>query len=496
MAVATIGTERFSWLPRPSVLPAIGLLILVGLKLSVLLLFGPTMTPDGSGYIAYADAILSGAFLHVDLAAVAVPITLIRPIGYPAVIAAAKFFAGTDWAWILILFQFSVSICATALVYRLARMFRFGVWISLGLAAAQAVSLQFVLDQAILSDSLCGSTVTIAVCTLSGIALRARPPHWLAFLGAGALLAAAMLTRSVIEYMAIGLIPLAAASAAAERSGLRRLIAFGLVFLPLIATHLVYIEWNHSRVGAFIVTTASQTALFGALIEAAHYDPTIFSGPSPFDDAGRRAVKIMESGQRGYEVESSNILHDVYGWDALRITHEVTLAYLGAWRDHTAAMVHHALRFLSETQLHQAVRPTETVRDVLLWNTGSDHDFARDRVVRHGNWWMIPAVVAHRLAETISVAIFAAFILVTPLLLLRDGLTAEANVSVGLWCFYLVVLGLYAAVNLAPRYLATVVPGSIIVGAANIAWLRARYQGLMAARRAGEASVGSPSPAS
>jgi len=475
------------------VLPLLGAAILLGLKIGTLLLFGPTMTPDSEGYIAYADAILTGSFLHVDLAGQAIPIVLVRPIGYPAVIAAAKIIARGDWAWAVVLLQFAMSIWATVLVYRLARMFRLGLWASLGVAAAQATAMQFVVDQAILSDSLCGSAMTVAACILSGIVLRGRPPHLTRFLGVGALIAAGMLVRSVIEYMAIGMSPLAAAAAMVEQSRLRRWAAFGLVFLPLIMTHPAYTEWNRSRVGAAVVTTATQNALFGALVEAARYDPSIFAGSTPIDDAGRQVLKTMLAGQWGYEVESNVILHRDYGWDAVRISREVTLAYLRAWWEHTPAMIRHTLQPLSETQLHQAVRVTETVRDVLLWNTGDDHAFARDREVRDGNLWMLPAVIAHRLIETISVAIFAAFILVTPYRLVREGLTAETSVSAGLLCVYLVGAGLTAVVvRIEPRYLTPVVAGSIVIGVVNIAWLISRQRRRPAAKPAEELPNGEP----
>jgi hypothetical protein len=130
------------------------------------------------------------------------------------------------------------------------------------------------------------------------------------------------------------------------------------------------------------------------------------------------------------------------------------------------------------------------VRDLLLWSTGQDHDFARERAVREGNWWMIPAVIAHRLAETLSVGIFAAFVLITPLRLLREGPTAATCAAVGLWFSYIVLAGLYAAVHLEPRYLVPVVAGSIVVGAANIAWLAAGYRRRIDPRPARAASAG------
>src|ERR1700733_609953 len=139
--------------PKPVL---IAFAIVVAVKLGVLLAFGPALQNDTLGYDTYANAILTGAFRHVDLATDPMPVTLTRMIGYPAVIAAAKVVAGRDWAWAVVLFQFAVSLWATSMVYRLARAFGLGVWLSLGVAAAQATAMQFVVDQAILSDSLFG----------------------------------------------------------------------------------------------------------------------------------------------------------------------------------------------------------------------------------------------------------------------------------------------------------------------------------------------------
>jgi hypothetical protein len=451
--------------PKP-VLAAFAIIFAV--KLGVLLAFGPASQYDTTDYAGYADAILSGEFHHVDLATDPMPITLRRPIGYPAVIAAAKIVAGSYWAWAVVLCQYAASLLATAMVYRLARAFRLGVWLSVGVVAAQATAMQFVVDQALLSDSLTGSTMTIATCILGLIALRREPVSLFAYLGAGALIAAAFLIRDVIAYVAVGLIPLAAAAALTERSRLRQLAAAALVFLPLIATDVAYVEWNRTRVGAPVVTSTSQAVLFGALVEAAHFDHSIFSGPNPIDEVGRRLLKDVEAGQHGYEVDATVDLHRDYGWDAIRMSHEMTQAYLRAWRGHPLAMIYHIFHHISETQLHQAVRPIETVRDVLLWNTGSSHDFGAERAVKNGNWWMIPAVVANWLVMTASVFIFCAFLVVTPIRLLREGWTAETSVAAGFWCFYLAVGLLYAAVHLEPRYLTPVVPGSIVVGVVNI----------------------------
>jgi hypothetical protein len=466
-------------------LPLGALLLLLALKLSVLAAFGPTIVPDSRDYIDYANQILSGAFRHVDLAASALPLTLYRPIGYPAVIAAAKIIVPDHWLWTVVLFQFTLSLVATAMVYRLARRFGLGLWFSLGAAAAYATSLQFVVDQAIASDSLCASTFTIASCILAEAALRHAPPRPLMLLAAGLFIAASFLTRDVIAFIALGLVPLAAASVVGANGWRRRAFAFALVFLPLVGGYLGYVEWNRSRVGAAVVTTVAQWSLLDPLVRASRYDPTFFAGDEPVAQVGRRVAKNFTLDE---SLEANKILHREYGWDAVRIAREVTAAYLRAWIDHPWAMLRHSLTYFSESQLHQAVRPTETVRDVLLWNTGSDHEFAREGAVRAGNWWMIPAVIAHRLCEAISTLVFAAFLLITPLRLAREGVTAQLAAAGGLWFAYLTCFGLHAAVNVHARYLLPVLAGSIVVGAVNIVWLIARYRARRSARSAGGAT--------
>lgn len=463
-----ITAHRVSW-PLAAIKPVIATFaIILAVKLAALAVFGPASQPDTANYVSYADEILSGAFRHVDLAHDPMPLTLRRVIGFPAVIAAAKVMFSRDWAWAVVLFQFAMSLWATAMVYRLARAFGLGVGLSLGVVAAQASSMQFVVDQAILSDSLTGSTTTIATCILGLVALRREPRSLLVFLGAGMLIAMAFLIREVMAFLAAGLLPLAVAAAMTGRSRLRQWIAVALVFIPLIAVHVAYSEWNRVRVGAPVITTTAQAALYDALTEAAVYDPTIYSGSSPIDIVGRRILEKMRVERFGYEDLSSAMLHDEFGWDAIRMSHEATLAYLRGWRDHPVAMIRHTLYHVSETQLHQAVRPVETVRDVLLWNTGSDHDFAREHAVRNGNWWAIPGVIVNWIAMTISVFVFLAFLIVTPIRFVREGWTAETSVSVGMWFFYLAVDGLYATVHLEPRYLTPVVAGSIVVGTVNI----------------------------
>ena len=80
---------------RPSIL----------LKLGFLLAFGPTFVPDTVGYAQYADAILAGRVNDPDLLSGIYPVTLFRVIGYPAVIAAAKWTLHDAWPWGVVALQ-------------------------------------------------------------------------------------------------------------------------------------------------------------------------------------------------------------------------------------------------------------------------------------------------------------------------------------------------------------------------------------------------------
>ena len=103
--------------------------------------------------------------------------------------------------------------------------------------------------------------------------------------------------RDVIAFLTVGLVPLVIAATLVQRSRLRQVAACALVFLPLIATHVAYAEWNRGRVGSAVAASISQAALFGALVEAAHFDHSIFEGSTPIDEVGRPLLAAMEAGQ-------------------------------------------------------------------------------------------------------------------------------------------------------------------------------------------------------
>lgn len=148
------------------------LLALIVVKTAFLVILGPVHTPDSRVYSEFAGHMFidTGWLREVDLNKFWQPLTAFRIIGYPLLIATAKTITPMYWDWLLVLAQFSLSLVATAFVYRLAVRLIGNVKIALFAAAAHGLGQGFVMDQCILTDSLNGSLLVI-MASYVGIAV-------------------------------------------------------------------------------------------------------------------------------------------------------------------------------------------------------------------------------------------------------------------------------------------------------------------------------------
>lgn len=314
-------------IPRLAIV--LGIAALFATKLGFLIAYGPTFLPDSGGYVDIGSFILAGRLNDPALAGGIFPPTLFRIMGYPAIIAFAMAAGGELWPWLVVALQFAFSFAATAAVYQLARAFGLGFWASFVAAGLQATSLPLVLDQTIITDSLHASLITLAICALAIAVLRERLTI-AAGLGAGLCLAAGFLLREATIFMVLGFIPLA--GAAAFRSGpphpwKRGLAALACVLLPLLLVHQLYLEWNRSRVGARIATSAAQTALVLSLVMATRNEPKIFSGDSALDQIARQVVRNHDF----FEVRDINKrLFEERGRSAAQMAGDAYVAYFRA----------------------------------------------------------------------------------------------------------------------------------------------------------------------
>jgi hypothetical protein len=140
------------------------------IKISVLLINGPSIDSNSNEYIRYADAILDHgrAFAPFAWGAEAAPLFVFRLPGYPLILAGAKFVFPAHYAFVVVIFQCVLNGIAIYLIFRVSeRLFQ-----SSGPAFLVAVlyifSESMVWDNSIMPDSIYGSLFNIVVFGLLG----------------------------------------------------------------------------------------------------------------------------------------------------------------------------------------------------------------------------------------------------------------------------------------------------------------------------------------
>lgn len=461
--------------PRPAETKPyfLAFLAILALKLALLALSGPILAPDTAGYRAYSDVMLAGtAWLHdAGISAQPMPTTAFRMPGYPALIAAARLVAGGFWGWLLALLQIALSLVALFRLTCLRDKLGLSPAAMLFVLAAIATSSSLVLDAALLSDSFHASLVMLAVTGLLLAALEERPMGAASALGAGLLLAAAFLLREALIYLWLPLLPLLVLAAGSRR----RLAVAALTLLPLAATITACNAWNKQRTGVAFVTTGSQTALLVPLLAAAAREPAIFAGDTPLDQAARQS-----NGRADFAtvLDINERLFASWHLTAPEIAAAAYRHYFASWRAHPAAMARAVLAGLRLNQVFLLFRPLDALREYRLWATGQPSQLGRWKELL-ADWRTWPLYLVTVLSRTISSAIFAAFLLVTPWRAWREGRrSAPARAGVAVWLLYLGWYAIYAMVHVETRYMAPVLPFAVLFGVANLRWLwRRRGEG-------------------
>ena len=280
-------------------LPGILLLALALAKVSGLMFFGPMQQPDSISYLAYAHTILSdtGWLSNAGMNDYAVPQTVFRTFGYPALIAAAGLITGKSGAalYLVVAFQIIVSLFATAMVYRLGQTLLRNSTLALLAAAAHALSVTFTYDQHILTDSLFNALCVIGFSVpLIGFVQKRPPGPWL-LLGLGLMLGYACLVRGIGIYVLVFFTPAYVAwfvvSHENSVASLRRAI---LLVLPLVVIIGGVMGWNTWRTGYTFYTTGSQYVLIQPLVKIEARGTKVFTGDTPLDKLAQKYLKTYE----------------------------------------------------------------------------------------------------------------------------------------------------------------------------------------------------------
>jgi len=449
------------------------LVAILALKLSLLAVFGPITAADTVGYESFAHAILADDTWLYDahVTAAVLPPTTLRIIGYPAMLALSHVVGGEAWRWPIVAAQIAVSVLALFGLTALRRSMGLSHGAMLFVLVAVATSSSLVLDATLLSDSLNAAVVTIAITILTRAALLERPLGATAALGVGLLLAAAFLLREAMTYLSLALLPLLACAAGVVAPGERGrgLAVFVLALLPLFAVNAGYNVWNRERTGTAFVTTGAQTSVLFPVVLAAAHEPAIFAGDTPLDITARNILTEHDFN----DVVKINVhLFAADHLTAPEIAAAVFRKYTASWRDHPTAMLRVVLGEIRLNQVFLLFRPVDALREYVLWATGKPSQIGRWKSVA-ADRRLLPLFLADLAGRTMSAVLFAAFLLVPPWRLWREGIgSAPARVGAALWLLYLGWYATYLVVHVETRYMAPLLPFAVLLGVANLSWLR------------------------
>jgi hypothetical protein len=446
------------------------------IKLFLLAALGPISQPDTSGYVEYAEQILrSTTWLHdADLSSSPTPITAVRVVGYPALIAAAMTIAGSHWPYLVIALQFALSFVAGWGLYRLASELTLPWQVSLAAVATFMLSLQLTLDQSLLTDSINSSCLVISICLLAGGAVAHRPLRIRQAALAGLLMALAFVFREALQFLVVTLVPLIAVRLwLAGRGRLASsVVACGLVLAPLLATTELYKMWNLHRTGERFVTTISTLNLVQAIAQAAKYDTAVVAGDTPFD----RVVREQFKDHTYSEVISFNDALFNQGIRATDLSRMAYAHYYRAWREHPWAMLGVLRRHISEREAKLTIRPLAAICETIEWATnklGCYHyrDLSRSLPFFQGLPWTAPAFFVLQTAEiALAVTLFGGFLIGVPCLIVMGWFSTQGRVDAAIltiasfWLLYVGWFTAYGIVHVEDRYLMPVLPFSILGG--------------------------------
>ncbi len=452
-----------------------GLLLGAILALKLLLLFwlGASLFPDSFAYITLGDDILAsrrwlddGAWLSGPQ-----PLAILRPYGYPLLIALAKLVSPSHFALLIAAVQCVASLAALALVATaLAALVR-STALRYAVLVLAAISGSSLYDVVILSDSLYAS-LFIAVVFLIVMEMTGQLR-----LGAGALLGLGFLWGGSIWMRDVGLyftlfplIGLALCDRLRAKGILALLGSLAAFLLPVAALVAIHMLWNAHRTGHALLSVAESVNWLWPSINI----ETLDLG-NPFDgtDLVSRVATSHEiaPGLAGI-YQLVDILWREYGLDPLEIRHATLshfLAMLGRHPFAYLATVVHNLQL--ERLANLLLNPLANLNDFLqLGPRASARVIPGVRELREmpraGLFWDAATFGPPLLAlEIVALAGLAILAIGTPLMALarrRSEPRGRQAAAVFLWLTFMGVIGAFALLHLEMRYVLPVIPAALV----------------------------------
>ncbi len=417
--------------------------------------YGMLILTDSHGYMDYAAALRAGTVATGPalLRQAAVPVTLFRMTGYPAILAGLQAAFAQGWPTALVMLQIGANAMVAATAYRACLALRFGPCRAMVAAVLPACGFALVLQICVLTDALYAALLGGAA-----LLLVARPTVGCVAVAAVAL-AAATAIREATVFLAIGYIPLAVL--AAGPAWRRRLAAAALVVALSWGVAAAQIGWNISRGVGSVLTTSPQTVLVQAVLPLVQAGYPVFDGDDMFDATARSSLAAGD--YAGIDTLHQRLF--AQGMASVDMAKAASRAYWRTWRRFPTAMAAAALANLRPRYLAMPFQPLETLADLAVYAGDSRPVFGRFneewRMLRHGQvaagLWVAVDLVTRMAGIAISLAAMA-----QPW---RRGADPRLR---GLWCVCATLIAVYTPVHVEPRYLAPLTPLVWVLGMAAL----------------------------
>lgn len=356
--------------------PKILLVLLLVLKVAGLVAYGPLLQPDSSDYQVTGTMLLTTTeWMHdAQLDVKPVPQTIFRTLGYPLVVAGLVNSVGDKdiGEHLVILLQIALSVYATIWVFRLAFVFLKSEKLAILAAAGQALSIGFLYDQHILTDSLFNSLFLISFCWPVCRLLEKKPATVRELLLLGLIYTAVAFTRSIGFYFWVLVLPGVVIWIFQDGFKPLALKARNLVLYMLLPATLVAgtMAWNQYRTGYFVYTTGSQFVLIQSIMIMGRRGTDLFTTDQLIDQVAREKITDYSFDNVGAIVYSLFYDHGVNAVESAKLH---SAKFFQVFRDYPEKMLYHGLREYEESLVHQFFNVGDNTRTYFKLAAHSSH---------------------------------------------------------------------------------------------------------------------------
>jgi hypothetical protein len=441
------------------------LAVLLAVKLALLAALGPALFPDSALYLDLGRAVLDdpGWWRNGGWGSSFAPPALLRPWGYPLLIAATRRLAGDGFGTLLCVAQCLASTAVLAMLGRLARHLVGDGRRVTALLMLASLSGFVLFDGALLTDSLYTDLFLAVMLTLASRTLCGPAPGPVLGLILGVAWAASLSLRDVGLYHTV--LPLAALALASRRHrlGAGRMAGLGACFLIPIACYVgLVMGWNDLRTGhPFFSITGGVNWLWPSVNIADRGLAQPFDCSDPVCRAARRHG--VAKGMEGVNGLAEALWQDD-GLDPVALG-KVTLAHaLGVARTHPVAFVASVLGNMQPAHLGDlAFNPLANLNELTRLHSALGARLVpalREAVqgIRHGAWGLLPVLILEILLAGAALAGLVLFVVGVPLAAWRRGLSGAGGTVLFLWATAILFIASYSLVHLEMRHAMPVIP--------------------------------------